>query len=113
MWPRHPPPFEEMCSPVPCKQAGDAAAAAYAEFCKDALEMGADGRDLDAQSPGDFLVAEIVGDHARYLQLAHRKPEDRRLAARLPQCRIAFGPRQRAGERRLDQAQQLQRMDIE
>ena len=30
-----------------------------------------------------------------------------------PQRRIAFGPRQRAGERRLDQAQQLQRMDIE
>ena len=61
----------------------------------------------------NLLVAEIVGDHPRDLEFAHREFQDRGAAACLRHDRTAGGADQRAGERRFDQPQQFQRMGIE
>src|SRR5581483_11851623 len=47
-------------SVAPGEHSGDAAAATHAELGEDALQVRSHGRNLDAEAPGDLLVAEIV-----------------------------------------------------
>jgi len=85
------------------EKTGDAASAAYAELSEHALDVRAHGRDLDAEPVADFLVAQIVGNHLRDFQFAHRKAEHRHTFAQLRDNRFAAGAGERAGEGRFDQ----------